>query len=39
MSVYITGDCHGDYRKFNITNFPEQKDLTRDDYVIVTGDF
>ena len=37
--IYITGDCHGDYRRFNTENFPEQKKMSRDDYVIVCGDF
>ena len=39
MSIYITGDCHGDYRRFNTENFPEQKTMTKDDYVIICGDF
>ncbi len=39
--IYITGDTHGmiDWEKLNTTEFPEQKDLTREDYVIVLGDF
>lgn len=37
--VYITGDCHADFRKFSTDNFPDQKDMTRDDIVIVCGDF
>lgn len=37
--IYITGDCHGDYRRFNTTVFPEQKEMTKKDYVIVCGDF
>lgn len=37
--IYITGDCHGDYRKFNTKIFPEQKEMSRDDFVIVCGDF
>lgn len=39
MSVYITGDCHGDWRRFSSRNFPEQKQMSRDDFVIVCGDF
>ncbi len=39
MSIYITGDCHGDYGRFSTKNFPEGKDLTKDDYVIICGDF
>ena len=37
--IYITGDCHGDYRRFNTGNFPEQKEMTKEDFVIVCGDF
>lgn len=29
MSIYITGDCHGDYRRFNTQIFPEQKEMTK----------
>lgn len=36
---YITGDCHGDFRKFTTKNFPKQKELTKNDYVIICGDF
>lgn len=48
--IYITGDTHGPVKlgprsvdgyadRFNTANFPEQKQMTRDDYVIVCGDF
>lgn len=39
MAIYITGDCHANFHKFNSDCFPEQKDLTQDDFVIVCGDF
>ena len=39
MSVYITGDIHADPIRFNTSNFPEQKEMTKDDYVIILGDF
>ncbi len=39
MSIYITGDCHADFSKFSTKRFPEQKELNRNDYVIVCGDF
>lgn len=39
MAVYLTGDCHAEFGKFSTKRFPEQKELTRDDYVIVCGDF
>ncbi|MFF2154460.1 metallophosphoesterase family protein [Paenibacillus chitinolyticus] len=40
--IYITGDIHGTISvgsRFNKRNFPEQKSLTKKDYVIVAGDF
>ena len=37
--VYVTGDCHADFRKFSTDRFPEQKEMTRDDIVIICGDF
>ena len=35
MSIYITGDCHGDYRRFSTEIFPEQYTMGKSDYVIV----
>ena len=37
--IYVTGDCHANWTKFSTEAFPEQKEMTRDDYVIVCGDF
>ena len=37
--VYITGDCHGEFHKLSNKNFPQSKNLTREDYVIICGDF
>ena len=37
--IYITGDCHNDFRRFNTEIFPEQQEMTKDDYVIICGDF
>ena len=37
--IYVTGDCHGDWTRFQPNCFPEQKEMTRDDYLIVCGDF
>lgn len=37
--IYITGDCHADWRRFSKKNFPEQDNMTLDDFVIVCGDF
>lgn len=39
MSVFVTGDCHGDISRFSTHNFSIQKELTKDDYVICLGDF
>lgn len=36
--IYITGDCHGNYRRFNTENFPVQHEMDKDDYVIICGD-
>ena len=37
--IYITGDCHQDFGRFNTRAFPEQKVMTKEDYVIICGDF
>lgn len=37
--VYVTGDTHGEVWRFDETYFPDQKEMTRDDIVIVLGDF
>ena len=37
--IYVTGDCHGDFRRFNTEIFPEQREMTKEDFVIVCGDF
>ena len=37
--IYITGDIHGDPTRFSKDAFPEQKEMTKDDYVIILGDF
>lgn len=37
--IYVTGDIHGDVSRFSKKKFPEQKELTKDDIVIVLGDF
>ena len=39
--IYITGDTHipVDIQKLSTKKFPQQRDLTKDDYVIICGDF
>ena len=39
MAVYLTGDTHGEFTRFNSKRFKEQKELTRNDIVIILGDF
>lgn len=37
--IFITGDIHGDPTRFSTESFYEQKEMTKDDYVIILGDF
>ena len=37
--IYLTGDTHGDFRRFKAGEFPELDNLTKADYVIICGDF
>lgn len=37
--IWATGDCHGNFQRFGMKHFPEQKKMTRDDCIIVCGDF
>lgn len=37
--LFITGDTHADFKRFNTANFPQQKEMTRDDTVLIMGDF
>ncbi|MBR3629921.1 MAG: metallophosphatase [Oscillospiraceae bacterium] len=37
--IYVTGDCHSEFEKLSSDRFPEGKHLTKDDYVIICGDF
>lgn len=37
--IFVTGDTHADFGRFATKAWREQKKLTRDDYVIVCGDF
>lgn len=41
MRLFVTGDTHGDidFHKLNTKNFPEGRLLTKEDFVIVCGDF
>ena len=33
--IFVTGDTHGEPKRLNTENFPEQKELCREDYVII----
>ena len=38
--VFVTGDTHGDWmNRLKVDSFPEQKEMTKNDYVIICGDF
>ena len=37
--IYITGDCHQNFERFHASIFPEQEEMTKDDFVIICGDF
>ena len=50
MAIYVTGDAHGADKfspfgvdgfvnRLNMESFPEQKFMTKDDYVVILGDF
>ena len=38
--IIVTGDIHGNpFQRLNVENFPEGKPYTKEDYVIILGDF
>lgn len=37
--IYVTGDCHVFFSKFNTKNFALQRGMDKRDYVIICGDF
>ena len=37
--IYITGDTHSDFHRFSQHIFPEQRQMSKKDYVIIAGDF
>lgn len=37
--VFATGDTHGNFLRFSAEHFPEQKRMSRNDHVIICGDF
>ena len=39
MAIFLTGDTHGDFTRFKKDSFYEQTNLTKEDCVIICGDF
>ena len=39
MSIWVTGDTHGDFQRFTTKNFPQLKGMNREDCMIIAGDF
>lgn len=37
--IYITGDTHDDFSRFELEKFLIQTEMTKNDYVIICGDF
>lgn len=37
--IFITGDTHSEINRLSVDSFLEQKKMTKDDYVIILGDF
>ena len=37
--IFVTGDTHGIFTRLNTKNFPIQKKMSKEDYVIILGDF
>ena len=37
--IYVTGDTHGNFRRFQPEYFPKQAGMTKNDVVIIAGDF
>lgn len=37
--IFAAGDTHGNFQRFGAKHFPEQKEMSRSDHVIICGDF
>ena len=37
--IFITGDTHGEFNRFSSKNWKKGRDLTKDDYMVILGDF
>lgn len=39
MSLWLTGDCHGEFTRFSTRRFPQQKEMSKErDVVLILGD-
>lgn len=36
---FVTGDTHGEWNRLGFENFPQGRELTKNDYVFIMGDF
>ena len=34
--IFVTGDCHSEFQKLSTAAFPEQREMTKDDIVIIS---
>ena len=39
MKLYATGDTHGNFERFRPEYFPKSRELTKEDVVIILGDY
>ena len=39
MAIFLTGDTHGRFERFSAEAFPLGKELTKNDYIIILGDW
>lgn len=39
MALFLTGDTHGDFRRFLPECFHEQEIMTKEDFLVVCGDY
>lgn len=37
--IYITGDTHSNFRRFESDKFSIKNKMTKNDYIIICGDF
>ena len=37
--IFVTGNCHGDCKRFSRKHFPQRRQMSRDDCMIILGNF